>query len=344
MSLTFDYNFISLCVKALDFPTAHQIYVSIESEPRDNLFYYVIEGKRAEESDALIEKARYFGKIFRDFPESIMDLSEKCDDYHIRSFIEQFKEKKEEYESSQPSLHLKVNQSRKLEEIMSWRLTTELWRRSPKQFDLIEAHPCTGQYDCLVLMTKGKNPTFGIDVNREGGSVHVHKDAFGSNGMPMYSDWLSRMLDGDPTRLLDEICKEARIDVPSKLPPSTPATITYRYIADFLSHSINRKEKWYCLNGYCDSSGMLGCYVRKELFDKFPGLQDRRLLEECPERQGVYEYSYWFLIKDGEPELCLDINGRLFKKNGESHDLFGLYKKTKSIWAVISKTAGETLP
>ena len=344
MSQTFDYNFISLCLKALELPTVNQIYVAIESEPRSNLYYYVIEGKRLEDSESLIEKAQYFAKIIRAFPESVMELSENCEDYHIENFIKQFKERKEEHESSLPSPHLKVNQSRKLEEIMSWRLMTELWRRSPKQFDLIEAHPCTGQYDCLVLMTKGENPTFGIDVNREGGSVHVHKNAFGSNGMPMYSDWLSRMLDGDSVRLLDEICKEARIDVPSKLSPSTPATITYRYIADFLSHSINRKETWYCLNGYCDSSGMLGCYVRKELFDKFPGLQSRRVIEECQERQGVYEYSYWFLIKDGEPELCLDVNGRLFKKNGEIHNLYELYHKQKRIWTVICETGGDILP
>ena len=56
---------------------------------------------------------------------------------------------------------------------------TELWRRFPKQFDLIEAHPCSGQYDCLVLTTKTEPSEFAIDVNRGGGSVHIHKDAFG---------------------------------------------------------------------------------------------------------------------------------------------------------------------
>ena len=66
-----------------------------------------------------------------------------------------------------------------IDEILSWRFITEFWRRFPHDFTLIEAHPGGGMYDCLVLLTKGKDSQFAIDVNRGGGSVHIHKSAFG---------------------------------------------------------------------------------------------------------------------------------------------------------------------
>jgi hypothetical protein len=119
--------------------------------------------------------------------------------------------------------------NRQLEEIMSWRFITEFWRRFPNRFYLIEAHPGGGQYDCLVLLAKGKNPKFAIDVNRGGGSVHIHKNAFGlGDDITLHSDWLSRMLQPTPAKFLNEIAQEARLVPPKQLPASTPVTIVYR--------------------------------------------------------------------------------------------------------------------
>jgi hypothetical protein len=237
-----------------------------------------------------------------------------------------------------------MNKSRKLEEIVSWRLMTELWRRFPKHFDLIEAHPCSGQYDCLVLMTKGENPTFAIDVNRGGGSVHIHKNAFDlGSRMVTHSDWTGELLGKSPRRFIDSIANETGLNQPCKLPASTPATIAYRYIADFLTHSVSTLDSWTCLNGFNDSSGYDGG-VRDSLFRKFPSLHDREVLEQCSGKYGYCEYSYWFLVKNGDPMLCVDINGRLFRPNGEFYDLKIVYKKERRIWPLIHQTAGDMLP
>ncbi|HNY85931.1 MAG TPA: hypothetical protein PKN23_05490 [Candidatus Hydrogenedentes bacterium] len=167
------------------------------------------------------------------------------------------------------------NPSRQLEEIVSWRFVTEFWRRFPESFDLIEAHPGGGQYDCLALLTKGENPSIAIDVNRGGGSVHIHKHALGLDGsMSMHSDWMERMLGPEPNKFLDEIAHEARLKVPKKRPASTAATLTYRYISDFLAHSIGRLEKWECRNGFEDTSGW-GGGVRREFFESFPLLKKK---------------------------------------------------------------------
>ena len=237
-----------------------------------------------------------------------------------------------------------MNASRKLEEIVSWRLMTELWRRFPNHFDLIEAHPCSGQYDCLVLMTKDGNSTFAIDVNRDGGSVHIHKNAFGlDGGMVTHSDWMNRMLGDSPKAFIDNIANETRLPQSNKLPSSTPATIIYRYISEFLAHSITRIENWACLNGFNDSSGY-GGGVRKHFFDKFPAFCDAKVLRECSSRHGRYEYSYWFLVRNSMPVLCLDTNGRLFRTNGASYDLKAMYKKRRRVWSLIAETAIDVLP
>lgn len=234
--------------------------------------------------------------------------------------------------------------NRQLEEIVSWRFVTELWRRFPERFDLIEAHPGGGQYDCLALLTKGQNPAIAIDVGRGGGSVHIHKDALGLDGdMLMYSDWMQRMLGHEPDRYLDDIAHETRLTVPKKLPASTPATLTYRYISDFLTHSICRLGNWECRNGFNDSSGY-GGGVRHQLFEQFPLLGEENTIRHGSPIIGEHAYNFWFLLKDEKPVLCLDTSGRVFRQDGICHDLPGLYKRSRRIWPLICETALDILP
>ena len=232
----------------------------------------------------------------------------------------------------------------KIEEIFSWRLMAEIWRRYPKQFDLIEAHPGGGQYDCLVLLTKGQKPRFAIDVNRGGGSVHIHRDALGLVGdMTLYSDWMERMTGASPSGFLDDIANEARLVIPKKLPASTPATLTYRYISDFLAHSISRLENWECRNGFEDTSGY-GGGVRQSFFKQFPLLRKETALRHGSPILGKYEYNFWFLLKNGDPVLCLDTSGMVFRLDGACHDLVNLYRHYRRIWPLISETALDILP
>jgi hypothetical protein len=234
--------------------------------------------------------------------------------------------------------------NRQLEEIMSWRFITEFWRRFPKHFYLIEGHPGGGQYDCLVLMTRGKNsPRFAIDVNRGGGSVHIHMNAFGlGDDMTLHSDWLSRMLQPTP-KFLDEIAQEVRLVPPKHLPTSTPTTIVYRFISDFLTHTMGRLERWECRNGYLDTSGD-GGGKRHHLFEKFPGLRKEENLRKIEPFYGEYAYNFWFLLKNDVPVLCLDTSGITYRRDGSSYDLGHLYKGNRKIWPLIFEVARDILP
>jgi hypothetical protein len=234
--------------------------------------------------------------------------------------------------------------NRQLEEIVSWRFVTEFWRRFPDRFDLIEAHPGGGQYDCLALLTKGQNPAIAIDVNRGGGSVHIHKDALGLDGdMSVHSDWMERMLGPEPDKFLDEIAHEARLTVPKKLPASTAATLTYRYISDSLAHSIGRFEKWECRNGFADTSGY-GGGVRHQFFEQFSVFADENTIRRGSPIFGEHAYNFWFLMKNEQPVLCLDTGGRVFRRDGTRHELPRLYKRNRRIWPLICETALDILP
>lgn len=225
-----------------------------------------------------------------------------------------------------------------LDEVLSWRLVAEFWRRFPGNFFLIEAHPGGGQYDCLVLLTR--SPAFAsvMSVNRGGGSLHVH------GGEKAYGDWRERMLGSRPERFLDEIARDAGLASPAKLPASTPQTLVFRFIAGFLAHCVGRKEQWECRNGQEDTSGY-GGGRRDALFACFPDVRVSEGVDSLPEPPfGQDAYNYWFLLRDGDPLLCLRTDGVVCRTDGRRYELAKLYRPRRRIWPMICEVAGDLLP
>jgi hypothetical protein len=203
---------------------------------------------------------------------------------------------------------------------------------------LIETHPGGGQYECLSLIEFAADSHSVLDVNRGGGSVHVHQ---GCNPQS-WPNWFDRMLD-DSRRFLDEIGDAIGIEAPKKLPKSTPATISFRYICEFLTHAVGRLEQWECRNGFCDTSGY-GGGKQESWFASFPAVQADRPVKPLADGRFSPAYGYWFLLKNTEPMLCFDIDGQLHMRDGQVHDLATLYAKHKRMWPMIADTALELLP
>ena len=57
---------------------------------------------------------------------------------------------------------------KQIKEALSWKLATELWRRFPDKFYLIETHSGGGQYECLSFIEKGEGFSTVININRSG--------------------------------------------------------------------------------------------------------------------------------------------------------------------------------
>jgi hypothetical protein len=230
-----------------------------------------------------------------------------------------------------------MQSSWQLAECISWRLVTELWRRFPDRYVLLETHPGGGQYDCLCLAECHSVIRPVVDVNRQG-STHVHTDGV----LRSWPDWCDRML-MDSIGFLDEITCVLDLATPAPLPPSTPSTIALRFISEFLTHAVGRLDHWECRNGFYDTSGDLGG-PRNQWFCHFPGMALDHPPNRLRETRLAPAYGYWFLLKSGEPLIGFDVDGRLHLRSGQSHDLATSYARNRAIWPLIAESVLEYLP
>ena len=134
-----------------------------------------------------------------------------------------------------------VRMNAQLIEVASWRIVSELLRRYPGKFVMVETHPGGGQYDCLSLFHDKRHVA---DLNRVG-----NFNVFNGKQDPSPKSIWQLLAEEPPQDVLDKVCRRLDLHIPAKLPPSTPDVIVYRFIAAFLSHSVFVKEKWECRNG-----------------------------------------------------------------------------------------------
>lgn len=222
-----------------------------------------------------------------------------------------------------------------LNEIASWRIVCELFRRFPGKFQVIETHPGGGMYDCLSIFCNSRHVA---DFNRAG-SFHVFDS---KGGQPPIDIWRS-LVEENIQDVLDQVCRSLSLQSPTKLPPSTPEVIVYRFIAAFLGHSAFGKVNWECRNGYFDTSGMEECSINPA-FNSFPEAKERSRITLANDLLNIPAYRFWFIKKNGKPLICLETSGAAWNNEGQSFDLSALYKKEKRIWPLVWAMASHLLP
>jgi hypothetical protein len=210
---------------------------------------------------------------------------------------------------------------------------------------VIETHSGGGQYDCLELLLPSDRSAASkprIVLNRNG-SAHFLTEA-GTECSPGWTDfWADFMANDDPLQTMLRLEESAQIDSPRRLSPSTPAVLTYRFIAAFLSHSVFGREDWECRNGFLDTSGSK-CAVRGDWFAAFPGAAERLVQPADDDLLGQPAYRFWFLVRGDRPSLCLETNGTAWDKEGLEFDLMRLHRARRRIWPVVSFVAKDLLP
>lgn len=229
--------------------------------------------------------------------------------------------------------------SSQLIEITSWRVVSEMFRCYPNSFRLAETHPGGGQYDCLSLYDMNNQEI--MSFNR-GGSLHYFMNAkTGRSIQGSDSDfWEKAACHDDIKRLVTEVLETVGLTWPTVRPVSTPLILTYRYIAEFLTHALFGKTRWKCINGYCDTSGYSPGRVKD--LDAFPSAKDK--LRSMPEKFGDLAYNSWIIKQDDDPLLCLTEDGFLFDRKNRIFSLQKLYLEDRRVWHMIIETAGSLLP
>ena len=228
--------------------------------------------------------------------------------------------------------------NKQLIEIASWRIVSELYRRHPDKFKIIETHPGGGQYDCLSLYTDNKHIA---DFNRVG-RLHVFEPFTRSrNDVRPYKIWDAMLREHNLKKVLDKVSLMIGLKVPKKLPPSNPTTIVYRFIAAFLSHAVFGINEYECRNGFLDSSGESSEVVSD--FDKFPEARERLEVVQDDDILREPSYRFWFLKKNNQPLLCIETTGFAWNLRNQRYNLMKLYREKRRIWDVVYNVAGEFL-
>ena len=236
---------------------------------------------------------------------------------------------------------------RQLVEIASWQVVTELVRRHPSEFEVIEAHPSGGQSDCLALC--GPEGNINVVFNRPGSfAVFKRFDRKSeSRGIPEVWNRILAEQESLP-KLIEEFERQSGLSSPSKLPSTNRKVLSFRVMSMFLrttAFSLDVRE-W--RNGFLDTSGF-GGGIQGTWFGEYPQLHERLREKLVTDFQDQSHYRLWFLIDEKwgakSTLACVETTGWVHFKDGTSMDLMKEFKKAgRKIMPVAMKALGQFGP
>lgn len=222
---------------------------------------------------------------------------------------------------------------------LAWWVAATLARRNSRLI-VWEHHPKDGFYDCLGLRD-GELSHLGIrsDVNRGGGSVHVH-------GEPMWSsEPLHALLSAaEPLEIVKKVEQQARWQ--SGRRATTGRSLTYRVIAQVLQSLVDDRHHWDVRQiRDRDHWGYGEAYPEPAVLDGFA--RGRQLLETLPRGGSMFHpwENVWLLTRDDEPVAAFDTEGRVVVGDQPVAPMMPMYEAAgRRIFPVIARTLGEMLP
>lgn len=224
-----------------------------------------------------------------------------------------------ERESQPESLH----PSPQLREALSWKLVSELHRRHPGDFTVIETHPGGGQYDCLTLWAANRTVA---DLNRVGGfNVFC-----GGQSIPWQELWPTGLTEGGITNLLERMSRACGFPIRAQLPPTGPETLIYRIMAGVAATLAFDKDTWEWRNGQLDTSGCDDQGYRDQWFEAFPGAKEAARADKAEAPFGNSKYGFWFLLKNDQPKVCISKTAVCWDADGGNHELSSHYRRDRS--------------
>lgn len=245
---------------------------------------------------------------------------------------------------------------RRVAEVLSWGLLVQLIRRHPTQFWLRTTYPMEGiPYDCLTLCPR-KDPTNHtyLEVNRTGVNARIWL----ANGETLIVPWVAAWANRheaesiaflratdfwDPPQDIQapnrvwilERERELGLEAPvGGLPPSSPASLALRWIAQFLAIQLTSEQPWYAY-----SADVAGLSERGSRLHP----HHREWQAQHPEPEGAC--LAWLLIRGGDTHATfgLSADGDLWTPEQHVH-LPRVHRSGEPVTRFVIETAGRSLP
>jgi len=235
-----------------------------------------------------------------------------------------------------------INVAPQIKEVITWKLVSQLLRRYPDRYKIIETHPCSGIYDCISLYSLNGHQIAAF--NRKG-RLHIMNEK--SHDIKEAINIWQMLVAGEFQESLDLFCRALDLEIPKHRPASSASVVTYRFMSACISFSCFGYNRYKWVNGYFDTSGF-GGGIREKEFSKFKEAQNllERLSKFMRERgQQTHilvnpAYNFWFLLRNDEPVLCVHIDGEVFKYN-DSNNLVKMYRKYKRMFRLVTYSMGD---
>lgn len=216
---------------------------------------------------------------------------------------------------------------RRIIEAISWKLASEFHRRHPDRMSIIETHPGGGQYDCLSFFCEKEVIAH---LNRVG--------SFTPNASEHVISWENlwpRCMSNEGLReVLDEMSEACRLEIPKKLPPTQPASLSYRVMAQISAALCLDLSEWEWRAGDEDTSGWPAPDSRDHWFGLLSMEEELRCAKAMEQNGSLGRLGYWFLLQDDEPRCCISDDARYWSNSSPSVDLMANYKKNRSVYGL----------
>lgn len=219
-------------------------------------------------------------------------------------------------------------------EMISWRLAAEFHRRHPNEWTLIETHPGGGIYDCLTFYSERSSAC----LNRQGSFQGFSGD--GDDRIDSEDLWKRCLAVEDFTHILNQISQSSRSPVPKRLPSTSRESLSYRVMAFVVSAFVLDRERWEWRNAKEDTAGWGDQKFRDAWMNPFSAAKTQARERRESDPFGCPLYRFWFLLRNGDPVLCLSKDALCWSLRGDEVDLFPIYRASRSLAAVGSRTFG----
>jgi len=199
-----------------------------------------------------------------------------------------------------------------IHQLFEWQLITEVFHRCPPDSVITQTLSSNGRINRLSLRLNDNPRHRALDVVTGGPIVLTVASEIYS-----FNDWKSRLL-LTPLQLVQLICERMGLSDPKEYGNESPALCAYRFIASCIADCFRYEDRTCQAISWTEQNK-----IQRDFSSEFPFVKD---LAESSTKFTHHENPYWFIVCSERPEICVDIRGTAYSREGNTLNLTNLYQ------------------